>query len=381
MADHDAVLIVGAGALQVPMIREAQRSGLTVIATDANPDAPGASIAREFFPIDTYDTKGHTLLGQLLADHHSWHLLGVVTCGSDTAPSVAAAASAAGVRGIPLEVARLTHNKAAVREHLSNAGLDIYQPRWICGGNYPDTQHASLAEGDLCGGYPVVVKALEQRASRGVRIATDQSSFVEATACALQYGKEYLIEQQLSGSEHSAELILGDSRETLWWNIVDRPFGYSRGVPIELGHINPTNLDEHQQQQILLMTLAAARALGVTWGPFKVDCMMTIDGPKILECTARLSGGWDCQWSSPATGRHPMRTLLYLACGFPLEPQRVMRDAHGYGAVAAVIPDGIAHNGERTQWAMRWAHDYATAWSLATTAAADLAAQRLGGEA
>lgn len=87
---------------------------------------------------------------------------------------------------------------------------------------------------------------------------------------------------------------------------------------------------------MLHMITQAAIALGVTWGPFKIDCMLTTDGPKILECTARLSGGFDAQWTSPVTNRNPQRLLLQLACGLPLDPQPPMAEAEGYGAAAAI---------------------------------------------
>ncbi|HEY5865362.1 MAG TPA: ATP-grasp domain-containing protein [Candidatus Tectomicrobia bacterium] len=335
----DSILIVGAGMLQVPMFREAQSLGLAVLATDGNPAAPGAAVADAFFPVDTYDVDGHRQLGQMLRDHQHWKLRGVVTTGADVAPSVAAAAQGAGVRGIPLEIAQLTHDKALVREALYTQRLDCFQPKWArVSPHLSSHDQLTIARVAYKIGFPCIVKPLEERASRGVSFVHDLATYEQAKQKALAYGETFLLEEVLVGTEHSTEIIIGDKGETLWRNIVDRYFDYSSGVPIELGHANPTILHPTQRLEIYSMVYAAVRALGVTWGPFKVDCMLTADGPKVLECTARLSGGFDSQWTCPATGRHPMRVLLQLACGLPIEPQFFIDQADGYAAAVAILP-------------------------------------------
>ena len=367
----DAVLIVGAGMLQVPLMIEAKNMGLAVFATDGNPTAPGATVADEFFPIDTYDVDGHQQLGQMLKDHRHWKLRGVVTAGADVAPSVAAAAQGGEVRGIAPETAYRTHNKFHVRRVLHSTGLQRYQPlcshierlafdKWIASAVFTQEEEiwARIQQAYQIP-LPWVVKPLEERASRGVSIVTNHAEYRAALDKVSVYGSGFLVEEQLKGTEHSAEIILGNTGEVLWLNIVDRYFDYSSGIPIELGHMNPSSLNGSQQDSIRAMVLAAAKALGVTWGPFKVDCMLTADGPKVLECTARLSGGFDSQWTSPATGRDPMRTLLQLACGLPIDQQPPMDLADGYAAVATILPPryGILQDivtPQECKWEVTW---------------------------
>ena len=396
MTPAHAVLVIGAGLLQTDLIREAQAMGLYVIATDRNPSAPGMALADECHVLDTYDCEGHMKLAAYLREYHPCRLWGVVTAGSDTAPTVAHAAAAAEVPGIPIEVAERTHNKFHVRWALDDAALHLYQPFWL----YCDAEDDPLEQMEINTlRFPVVVKPTQQRASRGVSIVFTPEHLYEAAQRALAFGKEYLLEQYLTGTEHSAEAILDGKGALLWLNIVDRPFDYSSGTGIELGHVNPTCLDARQQQQIQLMLLACARALGVTWGPIKADVMLTAHGPKLLEFTARLSGGFDCQRTSPMTGRHPMRQLLQLATGQTVDPQP---PAQGYAACAAILPQkhGVVqalpiladsrceviwasapgdtihpaqHNGERSGYVLVHAGAYALAWQCAK-AQADLLA-------
>ena len=67
--------------------------------------------------------------------------------------------------------------------------------------------------------------------------------------------------------------------------------------------------------------LAAGKVLGMKTGIFKCDIMLTEKGPVILEATARLSGGFDAQYTSPlAHGANYIKGALKLALGEPIDP-------------------------------------------------------------
>ena len=319
----------------------------------------------------------------------------------------------AGVSGIPVEVAQRTYDKAEVRHTLTMAALDGYQPDYVTlypeeWREMPDLRRFCAASGQWHAPYPLVIKPTQQRASRGLTIVHHQKDEASAVRKAFEYSAPILIEQGLTGTEHSVEAIFGEHHEMLWFNIVDRMFTYDHGLAIETGHVNPTALSHGQQGTIRTMLREAAEALDIHWGPFKIDAMWTADGPKILECTARLSGGWDSQGTSPLRGRHPLRTLLHVACGLPVEP--ILMQAQGYAACAAILPqvtgivsavpqwntltpmmkamvsdiiwaikpgDRIApaeHNGARAGFVITYTQTYADAWQRALAAAEALAA-------
>mgnify|MGYP001619168707 CR=1 FL=1 len=396
MSKRDAVLIVGGGALQVPLVREAQALGLLPLVTDRNPHAPAFKLSGvQPFVLDTYDVAGHEELTRDLLRIYA--IRGVCTAGSDTAPTVAAAAAVAGTPAIPLQVAQSTHNKLYVRNYLGE-NLDEYQPSWWVTGSFL-APHLP---------YPVVVKPLTQRGSRGVSFVQNYHAFETAIKVAQSYGPQYLIEQCLTGTEHSVEGLFGNDGELLWFNIVDRFFDYSSGVPIETGHVNPSALAPLDCGALKIMFAEVAYALGITWGPFKIDALLTPEGhPKVLECTARLSGGWDCQGTSPMTARNPMRALLQLACDLPVDAPLTWKPLQGYAACAAILPQqtGLVralpqwwaqsvmgypqkviwaiqpgetlapatHNGNRAGFCLAWGTTHGEAWSRAHQAADALA--------
>jgi biotin carboxylase len=352
---RDAVWIVGAGPLQVPLLEEAHALGLAVVMSDRNPEAPGAAQADLFLPLDTMDPEAHRLAAHRGVE--GLHLRGCCTAGADCAPAVAAVAEALGTPGIPYPIAQLTHNKFDVRCALDGAGLAADQPGYrLVDWQVPTPREArgdsavgmaerlEEAQRWSAAGQTLVVKPLEQSASRGVSIVPPEgrgrweAAFLRAALAAPQDSR-VLIEEALTGSEHSAEMIRDGHRRILFWNVVDRPFRYDDGVPFELGHVNPSRLSAAQLDATLDLLVRAADALAVTWGPFKCDLLWTATGPKILECTARLSGGWDCQATTPlSSGRSPMRAVLRLACGYPMDRQELTWQHWRYAACAAILP-------------------------------------------
>lgn len=405
---------VGAGVLQTYMIGEAREMGYAVAALDADPAAPGMAMADYPLVCSTYDDETAVALVKKLRRKGKRELAGVATCGADVSPTVAVLAEAFGLPGIPPWVAARTHNKLRVRDALERAGLGRYQPAWTM--YCPSLLRQGATYAPLFG-YPCVVKPPAQRASRGVSLVADAAALPGALAHGLAHAPErvLIVEEALAGTEHSVEMLFDAEGEVCWFNVVDRVFTYEDGVPIELGHVNPTRLPDAAVQAMWAMGAEAAAALGVGWGPFKMDVMQTPSGPKILECTTRLSGGFDCQETSPLTGRHPIRQLVRLATTQSPEP---MEFPSGYAACAAVLPSipcrpqslprledipgvaadpayrghlsyrghlwaaspgvplpgRLAHNAQRPGYVFAWAETYGAAWDTASVISRELAA-------
>ncbi|HEX3693126.1 MAG TPA: ATP-grasp domain-containing protein [Solirubrobacteraceae bacterium] len=308
------ILIVCGGILQLPAIDAARDLGLHVVMTDGRIDAPAMRLADEPVQLDVYDVEGHVaLVGELQRSHE---LVGVFCEGADVEVTVAAAAAAAGLPGIPLEAAHNTKNKARTRACLDRAGIP--NPAWV--------EVAAVAEADAAAtgiGYPLIVKAVDNCASRGTTRVGDPHLLEDAVRVAIESSttSTALIEECLAGSEQSVELLFDQTGRAHRLNVVDRPFAPSSSYAIELGHVNPSALPLAEQERIYQLAEAAAAASGVAFGAFKADTILTADGPRILEVTARLSGGFDCQKTTPlASGRNFIRAAMRLACGMPLDP-------------------------------------------------------------
>lgn len=286
-----AVLLPGGGVLHTYAVREALALDLTPIVTDRDPNCPCAKIPGvEFHQIDCYDADWHA---NFVKDLPEDDVAGAFCGGADTHVTVAAIHEAMDWVGrwVTRETAETCKDKLKAKEALLAAGVP--------------TPHRAMVG-------PMVIKPRSGSGSRGVKridgmmdLYDDSRSFTE---------------ERLEGPEQSVEILLRNGITFYDVNIVDRHFAWVDDQPLEWGHTNPTRLSERERDALYSLCESAAIAVGATDGFFKCDTIWTKDGPKVLECTPRLSGGYDSQISTPmSSGRNLLRYGLQLACGLPLD--------------------------------------------------------------
>jgi biotin carboxylase len=312
---RDTVLLVGAGLLQLPAIDVAHGLGFRVAITDRNPDAVGFGPADESYVLDTKDVEGHVALARrLTADGR---LAAVFTEGADVEVTVAEAAYAVGLPGVDPAAARLANDKAAFRRRCAEA--DLPHPRFVEVDSAADARRALLHVG-----LPAIVKPVDNSGSRGTVKIADADAISAAFAEAKRWSSTgtVLVEQCLVGPEQSVETIVAAGVHHRL-NVVDRPFAFDP-YPIELGHDNPSLLPQDKQDALFDLVERTARAIGIDLGAAKADTMWTQDGPMVIEMTARLSGGFHSQATTPlAHGTKEIKAVLDLALGRELDPADV----------------------------------------------------------
>ena len=332
MAIPEAVLIIGGGVLQVPAVRIAQEMGFSAIVTDGSKEAPAMSLADEAVVLDIFDSEGHQRLVEKLKARYQ--LRGIFTEGADAEVTVAVTAAHAGLPGIPVEAALNTKNKHRMRACFDRVGIP--NPRWA--------EVRSVKDGLLAAsriGYPLMVKAVDNCGSRG----TTRLDGPEGLDKAIEWASEHsttqsaLLEECFRGPEQSVEIIFDELGHCHRLNIVDRAFMSHKSYAVELGHVNPTGLEEKAQDTLFQVTEQAAEACGVRFGVFKADTIGTHHGPRILEVTARLSGGFDCQYTTPlSSGRNFIRAAMRLAVGLSLERDDLTRKWATFAAAWVAFP-------------------------------------------
>ena len=111
------ILIVGAGGNQIAIIRKAREMGLTTIAVDGNPDAPGFAIANAAEAVNILDPNELTRIAQ----KHDVH--GIYPTAELAVEAVADAATRLGLPGAVPEVATRVRNKLIMRQALKSQGI------------------------------------------------------------------------------------------------------------------------------------------------------------------------------------------------------------------------------------------------------------------
>jgi len=313
------VFLVAGGLLQVPAAKAIKELGYNLCVSDRDLGCACAGLADHFVELDTFDIEGHIDFVQ------SWPygFAAVFTAAADPILTVAKAAQAAGCHGTPVRVAETCADKTQTRIRL--AGSRVPQPDfvfYVLKNGFANFEMARSTMDDR----PFIVKATGSSGSRGHTRGTPEDFQSRewrraAYERAARYSKDaILIEELLTGVELSVETLWFDGA-MIPLNAVERPF--LPGTTVELGHYNPFISDSETYKAIWDIMEQAGDALGLGAADgghiLKGDLILTDDGPKVLELTTRLSGGFDSGWTSPLSRGVDYTTgALLLALGEPL---------------------------------------------------------------
>ena len=152
-------------------------------------------------------------------------------------------------------------------------------------------------------GFPVVVKPvsgldsiLASRADSPAEVATAAGEILATVAdegqpkrMREQYGRGILVEEHLGGELVSAEIGVLDGRSYRFLVC-----GRSRGREndcVEVGAVLPANLPEERVAECFDYAERVCRLLGLDFGVFHVELMLTDRGPVLVEVNPRVMGG------------------------------------------------------------------------------------------
>ncbi len=310
-----AVLIIGAGILQGPAIRIAKSLGYAVIATDIVETAPGLRWADHVGMVSKFDVEGHVRFAE--ACRNEFDLRGVLTIGTDASCAVAGVAAALNLPGVDPHTAFMATNKAAMRRRLRQCGVpcpDFREVRQLV---------EALSAADEIG-YPLVIKPVDNMGARGVRRIDSPDELRDFFPVTISNSREgaAIIEEYMDGREVSIDTIV-ENGDVHLLTIADRHISYAPYF-VEIGHTIPSALPQAALDNVFEVMRLGIEALGIMTGASKGDIRVTAEGAKIGEMTARLSGGFHCQYTEPlATGMNSIKAVIDLAVGNPVDPADV----------------------------------------------------------
>ncbi len=305
--------MVGGGILQIPAIKKAKELGYFTIVTDKNPHALAFSVCDEKIILSSKDIEGHEALAKKLIE--TKNLVGVYTQGTDVEYTVARAANYVNLPGISVESARKCNNKIEMRQifHEKNVDKISFFPA-------KTLEDAHVAVKKI--GIPCILKPSDNSGSRGVTIIRSFDEIDNAFHQAIDscfHEKTVIIEEFLNGDEYSVDTIIWDGI-VYPCGISDRVFLKSQNYAVQSGSITPSLLPEKIQDQMYQLMQKAATSLGITKGAFKGDLILVNDQPRIIEVTARTSGGFDSQYRKPYSfGIDLMKATIDIAVGKKLD--------------------------------------------------------------
>ncbi|MBS2554246.1 argininosuccinate lyase [Catenulispora sp. NL8] len=287
--------------------------GITPVLLTADPGryAYVAQDGLEHVLIDTSDER--TVLDRVRALAEDWQIAGVTSSSEYYIATAAACARALGLPGPAPEAVRACRDKREQREILRAAG--VAGPAFAAARTVAQVRAAGIR-------YPVVVKPCQGSGSVGVRLCADREQAEAHAARLLQapgnerglpVPAEILVEQYLTGSEHSVEVFCGRSVAT-----VDKHLGPPPWF-VETGHDTPSRLPADRARLLIEAAEAAVAALGLDWGAVHVELRLGPDGARIVEVNPRLAGGMIPDLLRRAYGVDLIQAQVRAAVGLPAE--------------------------------------------------------------
>lgn len=274
------LMIIGAGHEQVPAIIKATEMGCEVIATDLNPQAPGAALADVFEVVSTNDAQGN------LAIARKYQIDGVMTLGSELAvPVVAHIVETLNLYGLSEDTALKATDKNAMREaFVANAvPTPLSQPI------------ATLQEAyDFVNqyGYPVVLKPSDSSGQRGVTKVDSPAALQDSFSSALSFSRnEYaIIECYCAGPEINVTAAVSKGEVTCL-SVSNRVTAEPPHFGIAIEHIAPPAVTDEALEAIKRVSAQAIHAIGLEDGIAYPQLIMSEQGPQLIEIAARIPGG------------------------------------------------------------------------------------------
>ena len=311
------LLVVGGGIEAVPGLERAREMGLHLVVSDVDADAPGMAAADDTLLASTYDAAA-TIAAAAAYHEEVGPIDGVMCIATDVPLTVARVAAELGLPGIPVAVAERAADKLLMKDKFREDGIPIpwYSP-------VESAEHLEQLVAEQ--GFPLVVKPVDSRGSRGVLRLTPGVDVAAAFAEAQRHSPtdRVMVEEFLDGPQVSTEsLVLDGVAHTP--GFADRNYEFlDRYAPhiIENGGELPSELPDGIQVAVRDLVAAGAASLGVHEGVIKGDVVVAGGVPHVIELAARLSGGYFCTHEIPlSTGVDLVGNAIRLALGDPVDP-------------------------------------------------------------
>ncbi len=330
--------VIGGGLLQVPLVETLRGMGINSIVSDASPDCICSSLCDLFLEIDIFDIESHIDHANIITSQGN-KIIGVLAAGIDAPVTMSVLAEHLNLPCVSSEISKIVNNKGDFRRWMEVNGIEL-----------PEFKEFKNDEADELIEYlnkvetPFIIKNVDSSASRGTKIFYDRDPEEEIKifneACKVSRSDSCLVESVWQGTEHTVETFFDIEGNFHKFFITDRFFDLSSGFPVETGLKNPTSLSKKEADECYDLAKRVSNKLGIKIGAAKFDMIFTSEGPRIIEMTTRLSGGFDCQYLVPlATGKNILKMAIQTSLGESFDPNLNLISINNVGLTGSVWPD------------------------------------------
>ena len=276
---QEKIMIIGAGAGQVPLIREAKQRELYTMVVSIDGNYPGIYEADQHLIVDIFDKE---LILEIARQEKIQYIL---SDQSDfSVPTVAYVAEKLGLKGNSIETAEIFTNKQKQREFCLEHNYKVPHTQAISG-ECDDITSITIP-------FPWVVKPVDSQGSRGISIVSNYTEARCALKDALNYSKtkEIVVEEYFKGREIVCEGWVMDGE---YYNIAfaDRLYFNIPNKFIPSQTIFPSTIDEQIKNLIIKQETDLVKKANVQFGIIHSEYLVNDQGEYCLVETALRGGG------------------------------------------------------------------------------------------
>lgn len=304
------LLVLGAGTLQVPVIKKAKEMGVYVIASDGNANAIGFQYADKAIHANITDEEVMLEIARIEK------IDGVIHPCSEVSMNVMGRINdEMGLIGISREQAIRATNKHLMRQAFEEG--KAASPKSILTQSAEDAwEKFSRFNSDG------ILKPSRNSGSRGIgkveRKKDTKESFIHKYEVALNESrdKSVLLEQFIEGPEFSIEIIVWDGKVNIL-TVTDKK---TTGAPyfVELGHSQPSSFSPLEIEELKSTAITGVKALGVNNCACHVEVKLLNGRAYLMEIGARLGGDFiSTELTHLSTGIDMVAAAINCALGIP----------------------------------------------------------------
>ncbi|MEU0548235.1 ATP-grasp domain-containing protein [Micromonospora sp. NPDC005979] len=284
----ETILIVGG---RVETLVKARELGLRVLFMQHRDRMlPGhVEAADALFMVDY--TDWNLIRPIVLAAHASYGFTAVVSLGEQVMETVGRINDLLGLGGTSYEVAARFKDKLAMRAHLAESSVATVAAEQV---DAPE----QVRDFGRRHGFPIVLKPIDNTASRGVQIIEQEEGVLAAwqavtalrTRDDLILGQFFpvgrmLVEQYIAGPEYSVETFSFGGRHS----VVAITEKYTDGV-VEAAHALPARLTDADETAVVAYVRSFLSAMGLRDGVAHTEIKLSPGGPVVIESHDRIAG-------------------------------------------------------------------------------------------
>ncbi|MDK0799566.1 ATP-grasp domain-containing protein [Clostridium perfringens] len=271
------IMIIGAGPLQLPVIKKVKELGFKSICIDKNKDSVGFEFADIYNTIDIIDEEECYNFAKLNK------IDGVLTVATDYGVlTTSYIAERLNLKGLDYKKCKIIKNKYEIRKKLSCEDNNLKQFYEISNMNDLD-----IIKNDI--EYPVIVKPIDGSGSKGVNVANNYNEIKDYVSVAKNscISKKVIVESFITGNEYGVECFVYNKK--IYILAIMEKVMTKYPIFSELGHVT-INLDSEIAYNIKKVVRNTINILGINYGSVNMDILYGLNGPVVIDIGARAGG-------------------------------------------------------------------------------------------